>query len=145
MRLFEKCLVAAPIPGTRERNTLIGAVLLYGVDGVVLRTPDSVQNQAAFARTANASGEAAYPQIRMVCLMELSSHLLVNSAFDSVAENEMNLASQLIPSIPNHSLTLFDRGFYSLGLLFDLVDRPDALPQRRHRRLICPSMWATER
>ncbi|MDI5874014.1 transposase, partial [Shewanella xiamenensis] len=43
--------------------------------------------------------------------------LLVNSAFDSVAENEMNLASQLIPSIPNHSLTLFDRGFYSLGLL----------------------------
>ena len=90
---------------------------LYGVDGVVWRTPDSVQNQAAFARTVNASGEAAYPQIRMVCLMELSSHLLVNSAFDSVAENEMNLASQLIPSIPNHSLTLFDRGFYSLGLL----------------------------
>ncbi|MFB2659133.1 IS4 family transposase, partial [Shewanella xiamenensis] len=50
---------------------------LYGVDGVVWRTPDSVQNQAAFGRTANASGEAAYPQIRMVCLMELSSHLLV--------------------------------------------------------------------
>ncbi|MCL1071946.1 IS4 family transposase, partial [Shewanella xiamenensis] len=90
---------------------------LYGVDGVVWRTPDSVQDQAAFGRTANALGEAAYPQIRMVCLMELSSHLLVNSAFDSVAENEMNLASQLIPSIPNHSLTLFDRGFYSLGLL----------------------------
>ncbi len=69
---------------------------------------DSVQNLAAFGRTANASGEAAYPQIRMVCLMELSSHSLVNSAFDSVAENEMNLASQLIYSISNYSLTLFD-------------------------------------
>ena len=79
--------------------------------------PIVFKNQVAFGRTANALGEAAYPQIRMVCLMELSSHLLVNSAFDSVAENEMNLASQLIPSIPNHSLTLFDRGFYSLGLL----------------------------
>lgn len=90
---------------------------LYGVDGVVWRTPDSVQNDAAFARTANTSGDAAYPQVRMVCLMELSSHLLVDSAFDSVAESEMNLAAQLLPNVPDNSLTLFDRGFYSLGLL----------------------------
>ncbi|WP_412514257.1 transposase, partial [Shewanella indica] len=55
--------------------------------------------------------------IRMVCMMELSSHLVLNSAFDSVAVSEMNLAAELISSIPNNSLTLFDRGFYSLGLL----------------------------
>ena len=90
---------------------------LYGVDGVVWRTPDSVQNQAAYARIANASGDAAYPQISMVCLMESSRHLLVNSPFDSVAENEMNLALGLIPSISNHSLALSDREFYSLGPL----------------------------
>ncbi|MFV7670143.1 transposase, partial [Shewanella algae] len=70
-----------------------------------------------FAKTANASGDAAYPQIRMVCMMELSSHLVLNSAFDSVAVSEMSLAAELISSIPNNSLTLFDRGFYSLGLL----------------------------
>ncbi|SUI53988.1 IS4 family transposase [Shewanella algae] len=90
---------------------------LYGVDGIVWRTPDSEQNNQAFAKTANASGDAAYPQIRMVCMMELSSHLVLNSAFDSVAVSEMNLAAELISSIPNNSLTLFDRGFYSLGLL----------------------------
>lgn len=90
---------------------------LYGVDGVVWRTPDSPPNAGAFARTANQSTEAAYPQVRMVCLMELSSHLLVDSAFDSVAVNEMQLAARLLPSIPDHSLTLFDKGFYSLGLL----------------------------
>lgn len=29
----------------------------------------------------------------------------------------MSLAQRLIPSVPEHSLTLFDRGYYSLGLL----------------------------
>jgi hypothetical protein len=47
-------------------------------------------------------------------MMELSSHLLVDSAFDSVSENEMNLAAKLIERIPDNSLTLFDKGFYSL-------------------------------
>lgn len=92
---------------------------LYGVDGVVWRTPDSMENSAAFARTANKASQAGYPQVRMVCLMELSSHLLIDSAFDSVEVNEMNLASQLVASIPDNSLTLFDKGFYSLGLLHD--------------------------
>jgi hypothetical protein len=50
-------------------------------------------------------------------MMENSSHLLVDSVFDSVAENEMNLVVKLIARVHDNSLTLFDRGFYSLGLL----------------------------
>lgn len=49
--------------------------------------------------------------------MELTSHLLTASAFNSVGENEMSLAARLIDSTPEHSLTLFDKGFYSLGRL----------------------------
>jgi hypothetical protein len=92
---------------------------LYGVDGVVWRTPDTKENSAQFARTANKAYEAGYPQVRMVCMMELSSHLILNSAFDSVAENEINLAAKLVDKVPDNSLTLFDKGFYSLGLLYD--------------------------
>lgn len=90
---------------------------LLGVDGVVWRTPDSPDNQTAFARTANADGESIYPQVRMVCQMELTSHLLTAAAFDSVAISEMVLAEQLIAQTPDHTLTLFDKGFYALGLL----------------------------
>lgn len=90
---------------------------LLGVDGVVWRTPDSPENHTTFARTRNAHHEAGYPQVRMVCQMELTSHLLTGSAFDSVARSEMDLTPELITSTPDHSLTLFDRGFYSLGLL----------------------------
>ena len=42
---------------------------LYGVDGVVWRTPDTKENSAAFSRSANKSYESSYPQIRMVCMM----------------------------------------------------------------------------
>lgn len=90
---------------------------LLGVDGVVWRTPDTKENETAFGKLHNDKRESAYPQIRMVCQMELSSHLLTASSFDKVATNEMNLAADLIPSTPDNSLTLFDKGFYSLGLL----------------------------
>ncbi|MCF4011047.1 IS4 family transposase [Rheinheimera sp. UJ63] len=91
---------------------------LLGVDGVVFRTEDTPENSAAFARTRSQTGEACYPQIRMVCQMELTSHLLTASRFDSVEANEMILAEDLIPHTSDNSLTLFDKGFYSLGLLY---------------------------
>ena len=90
---------------------------VLGLDGVVWRTPDSPENSIAFARTSNAKYESDYPQVRMVCLMELTSHLIIGSSFDSIAISEMKLAENLIEKTPDHSLTLFDRGFYSLGLL----------------------------
>lgn len=90
---------------------------LLGVDGVVWCTPDSKENNEYFGRTDNQHSKANYPQVRMVCQMELTSHLLTQSAFDSVDVNEMHLAEKLISDTPDNSLTLFDRGFYSLGLL----------------------------
>lgn len=90
---------------------------VLGVDGVVWRTENTPENDAAFSRTSNKEGKAPYPQLRMVCQMELSSRLLTASVFDSVDENEMNLAANLALSTPDKSLTLFDKGFYSLGLL----------------------------
>lgn len=90
---------------------------VLGVDGVVWRTPDTVENQQAFARTANGQSVSQYPQVRMVCQMELSSHLLCQAVLDSVAENEMTLAAKLVDNTPDQSLTIFDKGFYSLGLL----------------------------
>ena len=90
---------------------------LLGVDGVVWRAEDTPANNDAFGKLHNDKRESAFPQIRMVCQMELTSHLLTASAFDAVAANEMTLAEQLIEQTPDNSLTLFDKGFYSLGLL----------------------------
>lgn len=90
---------------------------ILGVDGVVWRTTDSPENREQFGSASTQHGDTAFPQIRMVCQMELTSHQLLNSAFDKSKTNEMHLAERLIDSTPDNSLTLFDRGFYSLGLL----------------------------
>ncbi len=90
---------------------------LLGVDGVVWRTPDTKENTEAFTKPKTTAGESAWPMVRMVCQMELTSHLLVNAAMDGYSTNEMVLAEQLVENTPDNSLTLFDRGFYSLGLL----------------------------
>ncbi len=86
---------------------------LLGVDGVTWRTDDSKENSDAFSRPKGTQ----YPQVRMVCQMELSTHLITASAFDDYNVNEMVLAEKLIKDTPDHSLTMFDRGFYSMGLL----------------------------
>lgn len=108
---------------------------LLGVDGVVWRVPDTEENQQAFARTANEHAESSWPQVAMVCQMELTSHLLTAAAFDSVAVGEVTLATQLIAQTPDHSLTLFDRGYYALGLLHAWqsagVERHWLLPLRK--------------
>lgn len=90
---------------------------MLGVDGVVWRAPDTAENRERYGSASNQHGDTGFPQVRMVCQMELTSHLLINSAFDGYRNSEMKLAERLIETTPDQSLTLFDRGFYSLGLL----------------------------
>lgn len=47
------------------------------------RTPDTKENSEAFSSASNKKADGAYPQVSMVCQMELTSHMLINSAFDS--------------------------------------------------------------
>ena len=91
---------------------------LMAMDGTLWRTPDTPENDAAFGRTANACNRSDWPQLRMVCQMEVTSHLLTGAVFGSVsATSEVDLAAQLATRTPEHTLTLMDKGFYALGLL----------------------------
>lgn len=83
---------------------------LLGVDGVVWRAPDTADNTEAFSKPITTAGESAWPMVRMVCQMELTSHLLTGAAMDKYSTSEMILAEQLIETTPDNSLTLFDRG-----------------------------------
>ncbi|QKV87391.1 IS4 family transposase [Pantoea ananatis] len=90
---------------------------LYAVDGVVWRTPETPDNEKAFVRSGTVAGASPYPQVRMVCLMELTSHLISGAAMGCQNENEMVLAEGLIERACDNSLTLFDKGYTSFGLL----------------------------
>lgn len=93
----------------------------YAIDGSTLRTSDTADNRDHFGAQAYASGVvASYPQLRMLTLTSLATHLLRDAVFGEYGKNEMRYAKELIDAIPEHSLTVFDRGFLSAEILLQL-------------------------
>jgi len=109
---------------------------LYGVDGTTLRVPDTDENRAAFGLPPSSRGQAGYPQIRLVALMALRSHLVRAVAFGPYSGKETgehSLARELWSEVPNDSLVILDKGFIDYGLFFHLSHGDDgAVPGRRH-------------
>jgi Insertion element 4 transposase N-terminal/Transposase DDE domain len=89
---------------------------LYGIDGTTLRVPDSLQNWEAFGgQCGNGTrGGSAYPQVRLVTLMTLRSHLLANTYFGPYGTGETTYADGFWAEMPDHSLMIGDRNFLIL-------------------------------
>lgn len=94
---------------------------IYGVDGSSIRIPDSDENRQHFGGSASGRGDSGYPLVRMVTLMALRSHLMVAVRFGPYATGEVTYAKELWSEIPDHSLTLEDRGFLNAGMLVPLA------------------------
>lgn len=92
-------------------------LILLAVGGVIWQTQDTPENDTAFPRQTYAGKPGLYPQVKMVCQMELTSHLLTAAAFGTMKESEYTLAEKLIEQTGDNTLTLLDKGYYSLGLL----------------------------
>lgn len=93
---------------------------VYGIDGSALRIPDTPENEQAFGRPKSGRGKAGYPQIRLVGLMVLRSHVLAGLAIGPWTTGEVTLAESLWEKVPNHSVTVVDRGFLSYAHLHRL-------------------------
>ena len=76
----------------------------------------------SFGAQSYASGKvASYPQVRAVSLMALPTRLVADAAFGEYDRNEMLYAQELIERIPDQSITVFDKGFFSASLLLGLT------------------------
>lgn len=84
---------------------------VLGADGTMMRVPDTAENREEFGLPASARRSAGYPQIRAVGLMVLRSHLLLDFTFAGCKTGEVPLACSLLERVPDHSLTILDRGF----------------------------------
>src|SRR6266704_3084945 len=94
---------------------------LYGVDGSSTRVPDTDENAKHFGYSVSVRGESAYPLVRFVGLMALRSHQLVSVAFGPYATSEIAYAAELWPAIPDNSLTIVDKAFFSAAILIGLA------------------------
>lgn len=92
-----------------------GGLSLYGIDGTHARVQDTDENFEHFGKPGGRHGgaDAGYPQLRLVGLLNLSNRLLTAAEAGCWSQGEQSLAKPLTRLIPDHSLTIVDRGFYA--------------------------------
>ena len=95
------------------------------LDGTTVDVGDTAANRAAFgapasARGANATG--AFPQLRVVGLLETGTHVLCAAQLGAYATGEVTLAADVVVGLTRDMRCVVDRGF--LG--FDLCQRAAA-------------------
>lgn len=108
---------------------------LYGMDGSTLNVADTDENEEAFGRPGSSRGRAGYPQLRLVVLMALRTHLLRAAAigrYKGKETSEQALARDLWPKIPERSLTIVDKGFLNYGAFWRLHHDESGAPTSRH-------------
>ena len=93
---------------------------VFALDGTTLRVADSDDNRAHFGLFHNRFGDSGYPQLRLVTLAAVSSHLIVAAAFGPHAESEQSYARGLWDKVPGDAVVLFDRCFSDATLFFRL-------------------------
>jgi hypothetical protein len=93
---------------------------VYGMDGTTIRVADSPENRAAFGGQTTHRGESGYPQVRVVAMMALRSHILSGFRVADYGTGETTLARDIWNEVPENSLVIFDRAFLVKKDLVDL-------------------------
>ncbi len=91
----------------------------YAVDGVVWSIPDTPANCSEFGRSSSSHGDGVWPQVRAVCLMDTYTHLVRGARFGDYRTGELSFAKPLMHEVPDDSLTIFDRAYFSAAFLLD--------------------------
>ncbi|MGB6294549.1 MAG: IS4 family transposase [Vibrio anguillarum] len=90
---------------------------LLAVDGTTFRAQDTPENREEFGFISKS--HPVYPQLRMVSLHSTQTRMLLGAAFDGCDVGEITLAKRLLTDIPENSLTLFDRCYFSADLMLN--------------------------
>jgi hypothetical protein len=88
---------ARPLATRKTRGAWYRGWRLLILDGTCLDVPDSPDNAAALGRPGSGRGEGkgAFPQVRVVGLVEAGTHAIVDAAQGPYATGEQTLARQL--------------------------------------------------
>ncbi len=89
---------------------------LVALDGTTLDVPDTPANAAAFGRPGGGRGQGAFPQVRLVGLVECGTHAVVDAAMGGLHLGEGSLAPSLGRSLGPGMLLLVDQGLCGLEL-----------------------------
>src|SRR3954463_14461867 len=130
--------VVRPVATSATKGARYRAWRLVSLDGSCLDVADTAENEAAFGRPGAGRGESAFPQLRLVALVENGTHVLFGARLGGFADGETTLAHDVLPALGPGMLCLaagqlfgpaFGRGAAATGA---------ALPWRVKRDLRLP-------
>jgi len=109
---------------------------IVSIDGTTLDVADTPANARAFRRPGVSNGSAAYPQVRVVSLLENGTHILFGATIVGCRTNEIKAARKVLPHLPADALCLADRAYFSYALWCESLKTGAALLWRVKNNLI---------
>jgi hypothetical protein len=89
---------------------------VVSLDGTTLCTLDTRENEERFGRPPASRGRSAWPQLRLVALLENGTRVLFAAALDAYRVAETTLVRRIVGRLEDGMLCLADRGIYSYSL-----------------------------
>jgi hypothetical protein len=122
-RLFHR--LAGPVASPETPGAFLFGRRLMALDGVTLDLPDTPENARLFGRPTTGRGEGvgAFPQLRLVWLVEVGTHVLCDAVLRPFFRGEAPAARQLLRSVRAGMLLLWDRGLHSHAMVRDTLAR----------------------
>lgn len=109
--------VARPIAMPQTPGAFLGGLRLMAIDGTTIDVADTPENDRAFGRPTSKRGDGAFPQIRVLALIETGTHIICDAVIRPCRTGEAPIALHLLRSIGPGMLLLWDRGFHSYEMV----------------------------
>jgi hypothetical protein len=113
-QVYDRC--AQPLAKPGSRGCFYRNWRLVALDGSTLSVDDCAENDAFFGRPRNQKSDGAYPQARLVGLVECGTHAIWSLAVGKFNQSELTLANQILDRLKPGMLCIADRLFMSFEL-----------------------------
>lgn len=110
-RLYDEAVT--PIAQPQTRGAWYRDWKVVSIDGTTFDVADTEENEKAFGRPVTSRGQSAFPQVRLVSLVENGTHVLFGGRIDGCCTGEGTLADFVIDSVQEGMLCLADRYYFS--------------------------------
>jgi hypothetical protein len=119
------CRLAGPVATPQTPGAFLCGLRLLAIDGSVVDLPDTPENARIFGRPTTGRGEGvgAFPQLRLVWLVEVGTHALCDVVLRPIFRGEAPAARQLLRSVGAGMLVLWDRGLHSHAMVQQTLAR----------------------
>jgi hypothetical protein len=118
--LFDR--VTAPVARRGTQGAWLASRRLMAVDGYMLDIADTSDNVKEFGRLDDGPTASAFPQVRVVDVVECGTHAAVAASFGPCKTDERAGLTGLLDAFTPDMLVIADRNFYSFAIWRKALD-----------------------